>query len=214
MSLLLYIDTAASIATAALSGDGRLLSVRTHADSREQAALLNGMIGEVLAEAGHSLSAVDGICVCAGPGSYTGIRVGLSTAKGLAYALDKPLWLFNRLDLLAQNFTGKGPFSLALKARAGEYFFSSYQDDGSPASPARHVFAAALETGVAPGTLFITDDEAFPLPGFKLVPTGIAPVMEQWIRLATQRLANGQPDDLAYAEPFYLKAAFTTQSKK
>jgi tRNA threonylcarbamoyladenosine biosynthesis protein TsaB len=85
MPNLLYIDTSASKATVALSQEGRITAVRTHDNANEQAAVLNIMINNVLEEASCNLDQVDALCVCAGPGSYTGLRVGLSTAKGIAF---------------------------------------------------------------------------------------------------------------------------------
>lgn len=216
MPVLLYIDTAAAVATVALSVDGVIAASRTHDQAQEQAALLNNMIGDVAAEAGVPLRQLDGICVCAGPGSYTGLRVGLSTAKGLAFALDKPVLLFNRLNLIALSVGDRDvPFCIAMKARAGEYFFGRYAATGAVAAEPAHVFTAGLSDIIQPDTLVFTDDEDFPLPARKEIIAASFPAdMEQWIPVAEQRFASGQWDDLAYAEPFYLKAAYTTQSKK
>lgn len=215
MPYLLYLDTAASVATAALSHDGRLLAIRTHSDAREQAALLPGMIETVVSEAGIRLPEIDAYCVCAGPGSYTGLRVSLSTAKGLAYALDKPLMLFNRLDLIALAQNEPGDLALALKARAGEYFYAEYRPDKTTLLAPQHMFAETLAQNIRPGLKFITDDAAFPFE----VPATLLAAEEAvdvpaWIPVAEQRFSAGSFDDLAYAEPFYLKAAYTTQPKK
>ena len=214
MPELLYIDTSGKTATVALSREGSLVAVRTHDDAREQAALLNGMIAEVLHVSGTTLDQVGAICVCAGPGSYTGLRVGLSTAKGLAYALDKPLLLFNNLDLLALMHQGTA-LDIALKAREGEYFFAQYDPEGQQTTAPQHLFAKDLADLRRQDALLITDDAM-------LAPAGTPSVlyaehtvsMEHWIAAAEQRFAASQFDDLAYSEPFYLKAAYTTQSKK
>jgi len=213
MPNLLFIDTSGKTATVALSPGNRPALVRRIADAREQAAVLNLVIAETLEAAGMTLHDLDAIAVCAGPGSYTGLRVGMSTAKGLAYALDKPLLLFNQLDLLAGQYKEQGALMIALKARAGEYFYARYRNDGSIAEEPAHRFAS--EIGVPETALLLTDDpELFPdSPRLHLVMEEGAD-MDSWSLQAKDRFAKGSFDDLAYSEPFYLKAAYTTQSKK
>lgn len=215
MSDLLYIDTSGKTATVALSRNGALATLRIHDDAREQAALLNGMIDEVLQEAGASWEQVAAICVCAGPGSYTGLRVGLSTAKGLAYALDKPIMLFNNLDLLALIYQNEGSADILLKAREGEYFLAQYDQGGAQVTVPQHVFGKDLAQFLRKEALQVTDDTELSVEGTPVViPAGQPVSMPHWIAAAEQRLAANQFDDLAYSEPFYLKAAYTTQSKK
>lgn len=213
MPYLLYIDTSGKTATVALSGIGPAPLVQRLTDAREQAAQLNTAIGELLAGAGLMLSQIDGIAVCAGPGSYTGLRVGLSTAKGLAFALNKPLMLFNTLDMLAARYRNNGALVIALRARAGEYFYARYDAQGKAADAPRHIFEQEIE---APGeALFLTDNEALFPDKARILPEGGGEAeLPSWINDAETRFAQGLFDDLAYSEPFYLKAAYTTQSKK
>jgi tRNA threonylcarbamoyladenosine biosynthesis protein TsaB len=215
MSYLLYIDTSGQTATVALSQHTAVAALRIHEDAREQAALLNGMIDEVLLEAAATWEQVTAICVCAGPGSYTGLRVGLSTAKGLAYALDKPIMLFSNLDLLAATYGDNRPVDIVLKAREGEYFFAQYDNEREQVAAPQHIFLKDLEQCRREEALLVTDDPALPAEGaIQVIEAGKPVSMPHWIAVAGQRLATGRLDDLAYAEPFYLKAAYTTQSKK
>ncbi len=215
MPYLLYIDTSGKTATVALSSADKPVAVRQHDDAREQAALLSGMIEEVLAMSAITLDQVSAICVCAGPGSYTGLRVGLSTAKGLAYALDKPLMLFNNLDLLALNHKGEAALDVVLKARESEYFRARYNKEGEPVMAPVHVFLADIQLPESEDTLLITDDAGLqPDYAKRRLYTDTTVSLQQWIPAAEKRFAAGQFDDLAYSEPFYLKAAYTTQSKK
>src|ERR1019366_2430074 len=101
MHYLLHIDTSTDTGAVAIGGDGNLLAYRANTETRNHATTINNMINDVLAEVKISLEDLSCIVVCAGPGSYTGLRIGLATAKGLCYALDKPLMLDNRLTLLA-----------------------------------------------------------------------------------------------------------------
>lgn len=214
MPNLLYIDTSASTATVALSANGSTKAVLTHENAHEQAAVLNQMIETVLTNASCTLSDVNALCVCAGPGSYTGLRVGLSTAKGLAYVKDIPFMLFNRLDLLAWSQKEEGPFAIALKARAGEYFFATYKADGEQQTAPQHIFEQELEPFTAQQLLFITDDEGLHVENKKRITSDTAIAMDSWIPKAEARFKEKQFDDIAYSEPFYLKSAYTTQSKK
>lgn len=215
MPHLLYIDTSAAVATVALSADGNIKAIRKHDNANEQAAVLNSMIDNVLTEASLSLDHIDAICVCAGPGSYTGLRVGLSTAKGIAYVKDIPLMLFNRLDLLAWGQDKQEPFAIALKARNGEYFFASYTDKGIQSNPPQHLFEQDLMSYVTEGLFFVTDDADFSMSQHKeVIDVNHSLHMDSWIAHAEKRFSLNQFDDLAYSEPFYLKAAYTTQSKK
>ncbi len=215
MSLLLYIDTSANTTTVALSETGKPAVIRRNANAREQAALLNFMIEEVLTEASARLDQLSALCVCAGPGSYTGLRVGLSTAKGIAFALDKPLMLFNKLELLAAEFIrDRFPLNIVLRARAGEYFFAAFGADLSVRQEPRHIMQDELEPLLVEGCL-VTDDSSLCYTGqVDVLPDPHFVAIEQWTTLAERRLALKQFDDVAYSEPFYLKAAYTTQSKK
>jgi len=215
MPNLLYIDTAAAKATVACTANGRLLAIRTHDNAHEQAAVLQDMISSVLQEASVSMDSLHTICVCAGPGSYTGLRVGLSTAKGIAYVKNIPLMLFNRLDLLAWSQQRDAPFAIALKARAGEYFFAGFDANGEQTIAPMHAFAADLQPYADQDMLFLTDDTDFAVSDRSLqIDATEAVAITHWIAKAEARFAEGRFDDLAYSEPFYLKGAYTTQSKK
>lgn len=212
---LLYIDTSGKTAVVALSCNGMLMAIRTHDDAREQAALLNGMIGEVLDASGIKPDGITAICVGAGPGSYTGLRVGLSTAKGLAYALDKPLMLFNNLDLLALKYEGEAAMDIVLKAREGEYFFAQYDKEGKSTTPPQHMYAKDLASVLNSDALLISDDETLHAAhSGQALQVDLTVSLDHWIPAAERRFSMEQFDDLAYSEPFYLKAAYTTQSKK
>ena len=97
MALLLHIDTATSYAGVCISRDKTILASRSHHQQKDHAAFLQPAIQEILKEAAISLNEIDAVAVTGGPGSYTGIRVGLASAKGICYALNKPLIIVNTL---------------------------------------------------------------------------------------------------------------------
>ena len=90
-ALILHIETATDICSAAISEGPRLLSIVESGQERSHATLLNTFIRQAIKESGTNFQSLDAIAVSKGPGSYTGLRIGVSTAKGLAYALEKPL---------------------------------------------------------------------------------------------------------------------------
>jgi len=101
MAIILGIETATSVCSVVLVKDGKLLAIRESVGARDHSAALTTYIAEVFAEAGFAFHQVDAIAVSMGPGSYTGLRIGVSSAKGLCYALDKPLIAIDTLKSLA-----------------------------------------------------------------------------------------------------------------
>ncbi len=101
MSLLLNIDTAADIASVCLSENGEKIAIAFNEKKNDQAAWLHPAINDLLSKNGLSPKDLQAVAVSIGPGSYTGLRIGLSAAKGFCYALNIPLLTVNTLKLLA-----------------------------------------------------------------------------------------------------------------
>ena len=101
MAIILGIETATAICSVALVRDGELLSIREAEGAKEHSAALTGYIADVFKEAGVTYQQVDAVAVSMGPGSYTGLRIGVSTAKGLCYAINKPIIAIDTLQSLA-----------------------------------------------------------------------------------------------------------------
>jgi tRNA threonylcarbamoyladenosine biosynthesis protein TsaB len=89
--LLLTIETASRVCSVALARDGTIIGTRESSAPNAHSAVLTIFISELLAEAGIQPAALDAVAVSMGPGSYTGLRIGVATAKGLCYAIDKPM---------------------------------------------------------------------------------------------------------------------------
>ncbi|MEI9933869.1 MAG: tRNA (adenosine(37)-N6)-threonylcarbamoyltransferase complex dimerization subunit type 1 TsaB [Ferruginibacter sp.] len=100
MSLLLNIDTALTTAYVSIAKDGVVLQDAINNDQKEHAAFVQPAIKRIMQKAGILLAEIDAVAVTIGPGSYTGLRVGLSSAKGLCYALNKPLIVINTLECM------------------------------------------------------------------------------------------------------------------
>lgn len=103
MSLILNIDTAIDKATVSISKDGKILAYAVNEELKDQGAFLQPAIKTIAATAGINLEQLDAVAVVAGPGSYTGLRVGMASAKGLCFALNKPLITVGTLQLLASQ---------------------------------------------------------------------------------------------------------------
>ena len=102
-SRILLIETSTSVCSIALAQTDALLAYKELPEPRMHSALLAPLIQELLQEQGLHISHCDAIAVSAGPGSYTGLRVGVSTAKGLCFGSGKPLIAISSLEVMAQN---------------------------------------------------------------------------------------------------------------
>ncbi|NKQ99540.1 tRNA (adenosine(37)-N6)-threonylcarbamoyltransferase complex dimerization subunit type 1 TsaB, partial len=107
MPTILHIDTATERAGVCISQDGRVLHQFESLEQKNHAAFIQPAIQNLLLESGLTLPAVDAVAVTSGPGSYTGLRVGLASAKGICFALDKPLILLNTLKVMASAIRAK-----------------------------------------------------------------------------------------------------------
>ena len=101
MSLILTIDTSTKVCSVALHSDGKLLAISELYTEKSHSGMLTTLCENVVRYAGFSLNDLDAFAVAKGPGSYTGLRIGVSTAKGFCFALDKPLIAVNTLEAMA-----------------------------------------------------------------------------------------------------------------
>jgi tRNA threonylcarbamoyladenosine biosynthesis protein TsaB len=100
LPIILNIDTATELASVCLSNTDEILAQKENAIQKEHASFVHVAVKEVMERAGKHLKDLDAVAVTAGPGSYTGLRVGMATAKGLCYALGKPLITVNTLEVM------------------------------------------------------------------------------------------------------------------
>ena len=103
MSKLLFIETSTALCSTALAENGRIISTRKSSEPRAHASLTAVFVKEMLDEAGWKVSDLYAVCVSKGPGSYTGLRVGVSTAKGLCFGGGVPLIAVDTLEILAHQ---------------------------------------------------------------------------------------------------------------
>jgi tRNA threonylcarbamoyl adenosine modification protein YeaZ len=132
--LLLAFDTATPAVTVALHDGTTLLAEYTEVDARRHGELLAPGIVRVLAEAGRRRTELTGVAVGVGPGPFTGLRVGLVTARVLGDALGVPVHGVCTLDILAAQVDLDGPFAVATDARRKEVYWARYDASGDRAT--------------------------------------------------------------------------------
>lgn len=136
MSLILNIDTASENAHVSLAKDGLILHLLSNESQKEHASFLQTAIQQLTKSAGINLKDIDAVAVTAGPGSYTGLRVGMASAKGLCYALKKPLITIGTLEVLTASALQLFPtdnkvllYCPMMDARRMEVFTAVYKHD-------------------------------------------------------------------------------------
>jgi tRNA threonylcarbamoyladenosine biosynthesis protein TsaB len=133
MALILNIDTSTERAGICLSEDGRSLALAQNYEQKDHASWLHPAVEILLRENGCRLQDLQAIGVTAGPGSYTGLRVGMAAAKGFCYALGIPMITENSLKVMAfaarEQYPGTDLFCPMIDARRMEVFTAVYQND-------------------------------------------------------------------------------------
>ncbi|GAB3491875.1 tRNA (adenosine(37)-N6)-threonylcarbamoyltransferase complex dimerization subunit type 1 TsaB [Spirosoma knui] len=227
MPLILSLDTSTTVCSVALHQDHTLLGCYELFTERTSAALLTTLIEEVVTHTGHELKQVDAIAVAKGPGSYTGLRIGVSTAKGLCFALDKPLLAVNTLAAMAEQVRAFFPPSYTLcpmiDARRMEVYCALYTTDGQEvnATSAQIIDANSFAEWLNQGPVVFFGDGAEkcqPLlsehPNAVFLGKPITPSARTVGVLAGLYASEGRFEDTVTFEPFYLKDFMTTQPKK
>jgi tRNA threonylcarbamoyladenosine biosynthesis protein TsaB len=228
VSLVLAFDTATPHLAMVLSDAGRILASRVGTGDRTtHAERINILVQEVMEAGGHALQDLDAVAVGTGPGSYTGLRIGLSAAKGLCFALDIPLVGMSTLEVLCHQLVASGapitPGDMLwpmVDARRMEVFTRSFSGGLAPLSEASPlVLESSAIPALGPRAIVFGDgaDKAAALwagaTPIKHV-IGIVPSVEGLARCATLSVEQGRFSDLAYLVPEYGKAANVAQPKR
>ncbi len=228
MAVILNIDTTTAVCSAALTAEGMVLCHAEDFEGRNHAALLSGFIKRCLDFAAERELKLEAVAVSMGPGSYTGLRIGLSEAKGLAYALEVPLIGVRTLDLMATRVMFSAddidPESILvpmIDARRMEVFTAAY-DFGlnelmkpGPLILDENSYAGLIATG-RPVLLFGDGSakaaEVIKAPNVRIIPD-ITPLAVDMVALAERAYARREFIDLAYSTPLYLKEFQATVPK-
>ena len=128
--LILALDTSSSAVSVALLDEKQVLASHEQVMDRGQGEALVPIIGQVLEQAGKTPADIMGVAVAVGPGSFTGVRVGLSTARGIGLALNVPVYGVTNFEASAYGITE--PITIVLDTKRGDYFTQSFDENGHP----------------------------------------------------------------------------------
>ena len=232
MSLILCIETGTDICSVGIAKDGELLSLRESDEGRDHARKVGVFVDELLRETGIVPDDLDAVAVGKGPGSYTGLRIGVSFAKGLCYGLQKPLVAVGSLDALvevAREDHEAGILAVdgwdgaylcpMVDARRMEVYAQVFDAGGRPQGEVsaevvgEGSFAAFRGQG-RPFVIFGSGARKCTGVLSDAVCGEVTPSARGLARLAQQALDEGRTEDIAYFEPFYLKDFVVTTSRK
>lgn len=215
---ILLLETATSVCSVVLESNGQTVAWRTCDEPNAHSTKLAVFVGEVISEAGMSMNQLDAVCVSAGPGSYTGLRIGVSAAKGLCYALEKPLLSVPTLQSMVAHYYQQHPDYAGLvcpmiDARRMECYTAVFNSQLEPLKETTadiiepHIYDAFLDgntvTFIGDGAMKTQDIlGVHPNARYDAAFTISAAGM---LSLAEQKLQDGNHEDVAYFEPFYLK---------
>jgi tRNA threonylcarbamoyladenosine biosynthesis protein TsaB len=221
MSVILQIETATTSCSVALAIDGRVLAFKQVNERNIHAEVITLFIEELVTGAGLTYNDLDAIAVSSGPGSYTGLRIGISTAKGLCFALNKPLIAIETLEAMAYGIINDKAITLddntllcpMIDARRMEVYCALFNTQGVKIRPTaadiidEHSFNDILSNQKI---LFFgdgadkceavlgTNPNALFIPGFVNSATYLT-------QKAAEKFNEKNFEDVAYFEPYYLK---------
>ena len=224
--MLLCIETSGKNCSVALYEGLQLVSIReVHTEQFSHSENLHVFIEQVLKESNLQPKAIKAIAISAGPGSYTGLRIGVATAKGLCYGWDIPLIALPTLHILAEQvtyeFTDIEYIIPMIDARRMEVFTAVYSHDFSPilGERAEILTESTFDTYLNKGkTIFLGDG----ITKFQAICKhknayfweNKFPSAKQMGRLALEKYQAQAFEDIAYFEPFYLKEVYLVKSEK
>lgn len=216
MAILLCIETSTEICSIALSNGNQLIALEETNQVNSHAEKLMPFIDKVLKKANLTINEINAVCISEGPGSYTGLRIGVSTSKGLCFALKKPLIAISTLQAIAWGAREKFPnapcFCPMIDARRMEVYCAIYTNELQIKEPIQNkiitpeAFTEIIEKQpmVFSGNGLEKCKDILPNhPHIIYADTTISATY--MISLAYQKYEQQLFEDIAYFEPFYLK---------
>lgn len=214
---ILLLETATQICSVALERNGKLLTEIHSDEPNAHSSRLSVFIEQIFKETGLAMNTLDAVCVSSGPGSYTGLRIGVSSAKGICYALGKPLLAVPTMQNMAAYYFHLHPDYNGLvcpmiDARRMECYTAIYSRDGV----VKETTAEVIEAGIYDNWLnkstvtFIGDGAEKTRQLLSIHPNALYDTSFQisaagMAELAEAKMQKGEFEDVAYFEPFYLK---------
>ncbi|MEK9612465.1 MAG: tRNA (adenosine(37)-N6)-threonylcarbamoyltransferase complex dimerization subunit type 1 TsaB [Flavobacteriaceae bacterium] len=225
MAYILHLDTTTKKCSVAIGNQGVLVAKKElKSETFSHSEKLHGFIVQVLEDASIKLNQLVAIAISKGPGSYTGLRIGVASAKGLCFALEIPLIALNTLEVMVQShwIPHQGFIIPMLDARRMEVYTAIFDDKKNWVIPTQ---ALVLESdsfreyvGNKPCLVLGDGAEKFkelgPQINAEFTLDTVFPSATDMILMAWDRFLDKKFEDLAYFEPFYLKDFQTTPPKK
>ena len=221
---ILSLETSTSVCSVALHQNGVLVSIKEIDVIGAHAERIMGLIDEVMSESRLSKNNLSAIAVSSGPGSYTGLRIGVSTAKGLAFGLNIPLIGVNTLKALSlsaiEQMTEKGVSIPLIDARRTEVYCQVFSEENEPLSDIHSEVLSenSFENYLRKGPVYFCGDGVAKTKTIILHPMAVylsSQISANQIgKLAYLKFENEDFEDLAYFVPNYLKEFKVLHSKK
>ncbi len=223
MSFILNIETSTKKCSVSVSKQGKVIALKELNDgSYSHSEKLHSFIGKVIEKVNISMSDLSAIAVSKGPGSYTGLRIGVSTAKGLCFALEIPLISIATLQALAlQVKKDKGLVIPLLDARRMEVYSGIFNVENQQLreTKAEIVDENSFKEYLEEQTVYFLGDGAEKCKNIITHPNAVymdnaLPSAKEMALLSYQKWEQKNFEDVAYFEPYYLKDFMVTKSKK
>lgn len=226
MALILNIETSTEVCSVSLSRDGSLLFATIEKNGPSHATLIGTFVDEALKVAENIGLKPDAVAVSSGPGSYTGLRIGVSIAKGICYALGIPLISVSTLELMADTLINKLELSddclirPVLDARRMEVYTALYDTKGKCLEEPNALIIdnESFSEELKKGYLYIAGNGAEKIRNVVLsenakFETTLFPDAANMINIAERKFKQSLFENVAYFEPFYLKDFVATVPK-
>ena len=228
MSCILHIETSTSVCSVAVSEDGKVIFDKVDRTGNNHAEALGSFVDEAMSFADSHAIPLDAVAVSGGPGSYTGLRIGVSMAKGVCYALDIPLISVSTLELMCvpvllryDDMEENALLCPMIDARRMEVYASLYD---RALKPVRDIQADVVDSDTYRKWLDERPVYFFGNGAAKCIETinhpnahlidGIEPLAKWMMPLAEKKMLNNIHEDVAYYVPFYLKDFVAKTPKK
>lgn len=228
---ILHIETSGIFCSVSLAKNGETLAIKYIDEPNQHASKLTTLISRIIEEAMPASASLSAIAISQGPGSYTGLRIGVSTAKGLCYGWDIPLIAVPTLQAMFAGFAEKhldlieknAGYIPMIDARRMEVYMMAFDAEGNVLEDTK----ALIVEESSLDSFFKTKDKMYIFgrgaeklkelfeeePRINCVP-GFEPRAEYMHALAYNKFRENDFEDVAYFEPFYLKDFVPTQPKK
>ena len=218
MTYILNIETATKNCSVSLAKNGETILCKEIAEQGySHAEKLHVFIEEIVKEANVNFSEIKAVAVSKGPGSYTGLRIGVSAAKGLCYALQIPLISIDTMQVLAKKANVDGLIVPMIDARRMEVYSAIFDKNHNKIKEVEAEILTENSYQDFDQTIYFVGDcqekcqTVLVKDNFKFLPEIIFPSANEMSQLSFEKFQNNDFEDVAYFEPFYLKDFMLTK---